>query len=104
MRVPERDPTMEIPTPGLAFEQPIYELEDRLQQLLRPENHRPGVEEEIRKLRRELAETIEEHLRPPEPLGNRAGGAAQGPAALERLPGAGVRRVRRTARRPQVRR
>ena len=49
---------MEIPTPGLAFEQPIYELEARLQQLLRPENHRPGVEEEIRKLRRELAETM----------------------------------------------
>ena len=49
---------MEIPTPGLAFEQPIYELEARLQELQRPENSRPGVDEEIRKLRRELAETL----------------------------------------------
>lgn len=49
---------MEPLTPGLAFEQPIYELETRLQQLMRPENQRPGNDEEIRQLRRELAETI----------------------------------------------
>ncbi|MHB8969247.1 MAG: acetyl-CoA carboxylase carboxyltransferase subunit alpha [Pirellulaceae bacterium] len=47
-----------MPTPGLAFEQPIYELEARLQELQRPENARPGVDEEIRKLRRELADTL----------------------------------------------
>lgn len=51
---------MEIPTPGLAFEQPIYELEARLQELLRPENQRPGIDEEIRLLRRELAETMKD--------------------------------------------
>ncbi|MCU0959609.1 MAG: acetyl-CoA carboxylase carboxyltransferase subunit alpha [Pirellulaceae bacterium] len=49
-----------MPTPGLAFEQPIYELEARLQELLRPENQRPGIDEEIRQLRRELAETMKQ--------------------------------------------
>ncbi len=51
---------METPKPGLAFEQPIYELEVRLQQLLQSAGEKPGAEEEIRRLRRELAETMKD--------------------------------------------
>jgi acetyl-CoA carboxylase carboxyl transferase subunit alpha len=54
---------MDVPTPGLAFEEPIFALETKLAELQRPENQRPenqrpGQDEEIRKLRRELAETM----------------------------------------------
>ena len=50
---------METPTPGLAFEQPIYELEARLQKLVQADQT-PGSDEEIRKLRRQLAEVMKE--------------------------------------------
>jgi len=47
---------MSTPTPGLAFEQPIYELEARLRKLEKATHDNPGSEEEIRRLRRELAD------------------------------------------------
>lgn len=47
---------MEAPTPGLAFEAPIYELEHRLRRLSQTSDGRPETEDEIRRLRRELAE------------------------------------------------
>ena len=47
---------MEAPAPGLAFEQPIYELESRLQDLTRAAGGRPETEQEIRRLRRQLVE------------------------------------------------
>lgn len=47
---------MEAPTPGLAFEQPIYELEATLQELVRSSAGRPDTENDIRRLRRELVE------------------------------------------------
>lgn len=49
---------METPNPGFAFEQPIFELETRLQQLVQTEQRDPDRDEEIRKLRRELAERM----------------------------------------------
>jgi len=45
---------MAAPAPGLEFEQPIYELETRLHRLERSADGRPGTEDEIRHLRREL--------------------------------------------------
>jgi len=47
---------MEAPTPGLAFEQPIYDLEARLQELTRTADARPETVGEVRRLRRELVE------------------------------------------------
>lgn len=49
---------MEAPTPGLAFEQPIYTIETRLRALEKNPDGRPETEHELRRLRRELAETI----------------------------------------------
>ncbi len=42
--------------PGLAFEQPIYELEARLEKLEAASDGRPEAADEIRRLRRELTE------------------------------------------------
>jgi acetyl-CoA carboxylase carboxyl transferase subunit alpha len=47
---------MESPLPGLAFEQPIFELEARLRKLDKSTDHSPGAEDEIRRLRRELTD------------------------------------------------
>ncbi len=49
---------MNAPTPGLVFEQPIFELESRLYNLQQSASDDPDVEQQIRDLRRELAETI----------------------------------------------
>jgi acetyl-CoA carboxylase carboxyl transferase subunit alpha len=49
---------METPVPGLAFEQPIFELESRLQTLQKNADGRPETENELRRLRRELADLI----------------------------------------------
>jgi acetyl-CoA carboxylase carboxyl transferase subunit alpha len=49
---------MNAPTPGLVFEQPIFELESRLYNLQQSASGDPDVEQQIRTLRRELAETI----------------------------------------------
>ena len=43
--------------PGLPFEAPIYELEERLRGLLQADASSPEVGDEIRRVRRELAET-----------------------------------------------
>lgn len=48
---------MEILTPGLAFETPIYELESRLEKLRQMEG-RHGLDEEVRRLRQQLSDTI----------------------------------------------
>ena len=56
---------MEVSAPGMGFETPIYELEARLEKLKRV--GRREAEEEIRRLRHELAETtrsIYQHLTP----------------------------------------
>jgi acetyl-CoA carboxylase carboxyl transferase subunit alpha len=45
-------------TPGLAFEQPIFELESRLYELQRSAGDDPEAEQQVRDLRRELADTI----------------------------------------------
>jgi len=47
---------MEQATPGLAFETPIYEIEDRMEQLR--QIGRPETEEQLRELRRERAEVV----------------------------------------------
>ncbi len=49
---------MNAPTPGLAFEQPIFELESQLYELQRSAGDDPEAEQQIRDLRRELADTI----------------------------------------------
>lgn len=49
---------MSTPNPGLAFEQPIYDLEARLKQLEAANDQSPQADEELRNVRRELAETI----------------------------------------------
>ena len=49
---------MNAPTPGLAFEQPIFELESRLYELQRSAGDDPEAEQQVRELRRELADTI----------------------------------------------
>ncbi len=57
--------TMEATNPGLTFENPIYELEARLEKL--KQVGRPETEEEIRQLRNEIAQTtrrIYEQLTP----------------------------------------
>ena len=51
---------MEAPTPGLAFEQPIYEIEVRLHELVRQADTRPETQQEIRRLRRELADVTKQ--------------------------------------------
>jgi acetyl-CoA carboxylase carboxyl transferase subunit alpha len=58
---------MEAPTPGLAFEQPIYDLESRLRELERTADGRPETEREIRRVRRQWMETtrtIYDNLKP----------------------------------------
>ncbi|MCU0875788.1 MAG: acetyl-CoA carboxylase carboxyltransferase subunit alpha [Pirellulaceae bacterium] len=58
---------MDATLPGLAFEQPICELEARLQELVRAADGRPETENEIRRLRRELADVtkqVYDHLDP----------------------------------------
>lgn len=42
--------------PGLAFEQPIFELEAQLRQLERSPDQSPAAEEEVHRLRRQIAE------------------------------------------------
>lgn len=49
--------TTEVAAPGLAFEQPIYELEARLRVLEQSNDKSPEVEEQLRTLRREVADT-----------------------------------------------
>jgi acetyl-CoA carboxylase carboxyl transferase subunit alpha len=49
---------MEAHTPGLAFEQPIYELEARLHELESSSDGLPETENEIRRLRRELTDCV----------------------------------------------
>ena len=51
---------MDTPTPGLAFEQPILDLEHRLHQLMQHQEGNPDVEEEIRSVRRELAQVMKD--------------------------------------------
>ncbi len=51
---------MEAPTPGLAFEQPIYEIEVRLHELVRQADTRPETQQKIRRLRRELADVTKQ--------------------------------------------
>ncbi len=51
---------METPAPGLAFEQPIFDLENRLRQLLQSKDENPEAEEEIRSVRRELAQVMKD--------------------------------------------
>ena len=46
---------MDTTTPGLAFEQPIHDLEARLRKLQQSVDKSPPQEDEIRRLRRELA-------------------------------------------------
>ena len=49
---------MNTPTPGLVFEQPIFDLESRLYSLQQAAGDDPEVEQQIRELRKELADTI----------------------------------------------
>lgn len=49
---------MSTPNPGLAFEQPIYDLESRIKQLEAANDGSPAADEELRTVRRELADTI----------------------------------------------
>lgn len=51
---------METPAPGLAFEQPIVDLENRLRELLQRQDDSPEGEEEIRGVRRELATVMKD--------------------------------------------
>ncbi|MFO7904758.1 MAG: acetyl-CoA carboxylase carboxyl transferase subunit alpha, partial [Pirellulaceae bacterium] len=51
---------METPAPGLGFEQPIVDLENRLHELLQGYDDSPEREDEIRELRRELAKVMKE--------------------------------------------
>jgi len=51
---------METPAPGLAFEQPIVDLENRLRELLQRQDDSPEREEEIRGVRRELARMMKD--------------------------------------------
>jgi acetyl-CoA carboxylase carboxyl transferase subunit alpha len=58
---------MEQGNPGLAFERPIYELEARLKRLKGAGESTPEAEEQLRRLRRELADVTREiysHLTP----------------------------------------
>jgi acetyl-CoA carboxylase carboxyl transferase subunit alpha len=47
---------MEASAPGLAFEEPIFDLEKRLRELERSTDGTPETDDEVRQLRRELAE------------------------------------------------
>jgi len=49
---------MDAPTPGLEFEQPIWDLETKIRKLERASDGKPEAEEEVRRLRRELTELI----------------------------------------------
>ncbi|MGM0490071.1 MAG: acetyl-CoA carboxylase carboxyltransferase subunit alpha [Planctomycetota bacterium] len=51
---------METPAPGLGFEQPIVDVENRLHELLQGYDDSPEREDEIRELRRELAKVMKE--------------------------------------------
>ncbi|MFW6168900.1 MAG: acetyl-CoA carboxylase carboxyltransferase subunit alpha [Planctomycetota bacterium] len=51
---------METPAPGLGFEQPIVDLENRLRELLQGYDDSPEQEDEVRELRRELAKVMKE--------------------------------------------
>lgn len=51
---------METPAPGLAFEQPIFDLENQLHELLQHQDQNQDAEEEIRQVRRELAQVMKE--------------------------------------------
>lgn len=51
---------METPAPGLAFEQPIVNLENRLHELRQSYDESPEKDEEIRSLRRDLAKVMKE--------------------------------------------
>ena len=51
---------MDTPTPGLAFEQPIFDLESRLHDLIESNTKDSESEEKIRKLRRELTKLTKE--------------------------------------------
>ena len=58
---------MDSPAPGFDFEQPIFDLQARLRQLEQSADQSPEVEDQIRHLRREIAETTREiysHLSP----------------------------------------
>jgi acetyl-CoA carboxylase carboxyl transferase subunit alpha len=48
--------TPEVAAPGLAFEQPIYDLEARIRQLEQSGDKSPETEDHVRELRRELAD------------------------------------------------
>ena len=50
---------MDSPAPGLDFEQPLHELETRIHQLQQEGDSRPETSDEIRRLRRQLAEVTE---------------------------------------------
>ena len=88
----------------LAFEQPIHALEQRIAELEATEAKSPELHDEIRALRRELADTIAPHLQPARSLGNRPGRPPSRSADVHRLPRPGVRRVRRAPRRQVLRR
>ena len=45
-------------TPSLAFEMPIYHLETQIRELEQARERTPAVEDDLRRLRRELADTI----------------------------------------------
>ena len=47
---------MNAPTPGLDFEQPIFDLRAELRRLEEADDSKPSSEDEIRRLRRELTE------------------------------------------------
>ena len=47
---------MEAPTPGLEFEQPIFEIHAKIMQLQESDEKIPQKEDEIRRLRREMAD------------------------------------------------
>jgi acetyl-CoA carboxylase carboxyl transferase subunit alpha len=49
-------PPAEVAAPGLAFEQPIYDLEARVRELEQSSDTSPEAEERLRALRRELAD------------------------------------------------
>ena len=51
---------MDTLAPGLAFEQPLFELETRLLELTRNADGRPETAQEIRRLRRELTEVTKQ--------------------------------------------
>ncbi len=91
-----------VPEP-LPFEQDIHELEEQLARLEAAADA-PGAAEAIRRIRRELTALKKETIREPDAVGDGAGRAAPEPAADARLHRHDLRRVRRAARRPRLRR